>query len=214
MKTIRLTPLIAIAVCIGCRPAHVPMKERTFDSLKEMLDNGDSLNVTVALSELTRRNSIPKALLPSVKAHLASSPDPKRRYRIATCIAKILGPDHQDVENAIRPVRNGESLSFAAYEGDIARIQQLISNGTNVNSRYWNLTRHSQLPRGSTPLICAALNGKNKAVQLLIDFGADPAIIDTDRQTASDYAKRECDDETIRILNECLSKNESGPVAP
>lgn len=69
-----------------------------------------------------------------------------------------------------------ENLWNAAWNGDLASIQENLDAGADVNSRGFN---------ASTPLEAAAYNGQADACELLLERGADPnATAETSGETA------------------------------
>ncbi len=75
-----------------------------------------------------------------------------------------------------------ERLHFAAGEGDLARIKELIEQGYPVNTFDDSLSR--------TPLHYAAIEGHTAAVRYLIEAGADPAIPGWMGRTALDRSEK------------------------
>ena len=55
------------------------------------------------------------------------------------------------------------NLIQAVYEGNVFRVQQLIDDGVNINTKD---------KFGMTPLILAADNGNHQIVKILLDSGA------------------------------------------
>ena len=81
-------------------------------------------------------------------------------------------------------------LMFAAGEGDLSRVEQLLKSGEEVNK---------QDDKGGTALIYAVRGGYALVVQYLIDQGADPLIKTNRGKTAFDFAKG-CADQSIHEL--------------
>ncbi len=63
-----------------------------------------------------------------------------------------------------RPKSDPSPLHKAIREGDIERIQSLISHGVNVNQKDTS---------GRTPLISAIIHDRTRAVEMLLAAGAD-----------------------------------------
>jgi len=72
-------------------------------------------------------------------------------------------------------------LLQAAYEGDGARMESLLSEGVQADTR-------DERGRSALMLACMRLNGD--AVSTLLRFGADPSAKDEDGLTASDHLER------------------------
>ncbi len=58
------------------------------------------------------------------------------------------------------------AIHNAVRKGDIIKVRQLVDDGTDVN----------KLHNGYTPLIIAAMNGRDNMVEYLVKKGADPRI--------------------------------------
>jgi len=71
------------------------------------------------------------------------------------------------------------TLVEAAEAGNVDRLREILSAGADVNAPD---------PEGMTLLMRAARGGHLEAVFLLLDFGANPSIVDTGKMTASDHA--------------------------
>eukprot|EP00794_Sanderia_malayensis_P007190 gene7190-7996_t len=96
-----------------------------------------------------------------------------------------------------------EQLCKAISLGSLYELNRLISEGYNVNERH---------PLGWTPLHVAAINGNPRAVQILLEAGADPNATDefsTPFKTASRQHKRTMEVIIAREDEFCgnLSKN-------
>lgn len=73
-------------------------------------------------------------------------------------------------------------LHLAANSDDPTSLLILLDHGANID---W------QNAEGFTPLHVAALWGREEAVRLLLEEGADPAICDEDELLPVDYARSE-----------------------
>jgi ankyrin repeat protein len=117
-------------------------------------------------------------------------------------------------------------LYQAAGAGDMTAVEQLISEGADVNgkssegsqalnaaaaSNHHNviklLLKHGADPNvlnkeGDTPMICATkyAGGNPKTVKLLLGAGPDLSIADNDGKTALDYAKQYNQSEAVALL--------------
>ncbi len=82
-------------------------------------------------------------------------------------------------------------LLNAAFNGDTAKIQDLLDKGANIEARSRD---------GSTALIAAAGNGKAEAVKLLLDKCASIEARDNDGETALFSAARYAKPEVVKLL--------------
>lgn len=118
-----------------------------------------------------------------------------------------------------------EALHFAASEGDIPKVKELIQQGYDINAfddlswtplhhavkeeRYevvkWllaagaDINAHEEAKIGETPLGEVAANCKLKMAELLIEAGADPTIPGWMQITALHHASERKKDEGIKI---------------
>ncbi|CAK9786803.1 ankyrin [Cutaneotrichosporon oleaginosum] len=84
----------------------------------------------------------------------------------------------------------GSALHDAASEGDVAALDKLLErNNVNIKDEY-----------GFTPLHLAADRGRTEVVKLLLERGADKAILDPDEQTACDLAAVSGRDDIVALL--------------
>lgn len=72
-------------------------------------------------------------------------------------------------------------LMFAAADGDLARVKQLLQYGAEVNG---------QDSKGGTPLMYAAMNGHREVVEFLLELGADRKLRSSAGLSAADYARK------------------------
>ena len=105
------------------------------------------------------------------------------------------------------PARD-QIIQYAA-RGDIAAMENiLVTDPKALNSRSG--------PRRWTPLHMAAANGQKKAVQFLLEKGANPRIQDEDGYTAADIAGQEGHSDIEKMIEqvaanaEASSSNDSG----
>lgn len=84
-----------------------------------------------------------------------------------------------------------QSLSMAAWKGDISKVTKLISKGVDVNLKD---------DEGRTALSMASSKGRTDIVELLIDNGADINVIDSDGNTPLLDAVLEYHFETAKLL--------------
>lgn len=72
-------------------------------------------------------------------------------------------------------------LHYAASKARIETAQMLIQRGAIINAPG---------PDGTTPLMMAALSGKEPMVRLLLEHGADATMFNAKQETAADWARR------------------------
>ena len=86
---------------------------------------------------------------------------------------------------------DGTPLHNAAAASSVEAARLLLAHGADVNARD---------SAGRTPLILAASNmGTDEMIQLLVESGADPSIVDSDHHTALDCANMESAEDAARI---------------
>lgn len=83
-------------------------------------------------------------------------------------------------------------LMIAAWEGELEMAKILIENGACINQQ--------DKKNGFTPLIKAAYKDRNDIVRYLLEKGADRTIFSFERMTALDYAYKNRNAETIKML--------------
>ena len=89
---------------------------------------------------------------------------------------------------------SGEALSKAAWDGDVARVQQLLLDGADVEWR--------QGGASATPVMAAAFQGHQNIVELLAEAGADTAVRSDNGKSARDWALENKQAETIALLDD------------
>lgn len=82
-------------------------------------------------------------------------------------------------------------LHAAAQRGDVAAIQKIIAEKTDLNGRD---------PYGRTPLHVATYARQREAIKLLAKAGADLGLLEHDRYDAVTIAAVADDEETLRML--------------
>jgi ankyrin repeat protein len=94
----------------------------------------------------------------------------------------------------VRTTNWDDELFVAALIGDLIKVQTLLENGANPNTKDNN---------GWTPLHWAAFKDYVDVVRVLLERGADPWIADNGGHIPLDYAK----DSAIRSLLESALRN-------
>lgn len=99
-------------------------------------------------------------------------------------------------------------IIYAAKDGDIRRVQELLDSGADINIGYIY---------GTTALMYATYEGYTEIVRLLLENGADPNIQNRVGSTALMYATYEEETELVRLLLENGAnpnlKNKDGDTA-
>lgn len=98
-------------------------------------------------------------------------------------------------------------LHAAAASGDVAPITAALDGGANPNERVersWG-----EVYDGMTPLMLAASTGQADAIQLLIERGADPALVDPRGRSAAEFAALSGSDQAVAHLTPRTRKAES-----
>lgn len=88
-------------------------------------------------------------------------------------------------------------LNVAISKGDLAKVQQLVEIGVDVNKKD---------ERGTTPLMYAILFKQPQIVDFLIRNGADFRAEDKNGLSISDYAEKSKSEEIIKLVNEALRR--------
>ncbi len=86
-------------------------------------------------------------------------------------------------------------LNVAISKGDLAKVQQLVGIGVDVNKKD---------ERGISPLMYAILFKQTDIVSYLIRNGADYRAEDKNGLTIADYAKQSKSEEIIKLVNKAL----------
>ena len=88
-------------------------------------------------------------------------------------------------------------LNVAISKGDLAKVQQLVEIGVDVNKKD---------ERGKTPLMYAILFKQTEIVSYLIRNGADYRAEDSNGLTILDYAKKSNSEEIIKLVNDARKR--------
>jgi len=88
-------------------------------------------------------------------------------------------------------------LNLAISKGDLAKVQQLVEIGVDVNKKD---------ERGITPLMYAILFKQTDIVSYLIRNGADYRAEDSRGNSISDYAKKSKSEEIIKLVNDARKR--------
>lgn len=84
-------------------------------------------------------------------------------------------------------------LNVAISKGDLAKVQQLVGIGVDVNKKD---------ERGKTPLMYAILFNQPQIVSFLIRSGADYRAEDANGLTITDYAEKSKSEEIIKLVKD------------
>lgn len=96
-----------------------------------------------------------------------------------------------------------------AAAGDIALMELALAHGADVNAVF-ERTVESSDPSRHSALMWAALGGKEEAVTLLLERGADPAYTNSAGETARDWAERQRHAGVVAILDAAAEPDEQG----
>ena len=88
-------------------------------------------------------------------------------------------------------------LNLAISKGDLAKVQQLVGIGVNVNHKD---------ERGKTPLMYAILYKQTEIVSYLIKKGADYRAEDSNGLTILDYAEKSKSEEILKLVNDARKR--------
>ncbi len=88
-------------------------------------------------------------------------------------------------------------LNLAISKGDLAKVQQLVGIGVNVNHKD---------ERGKTPLMYAILFNQPQIVAYLIKKGADYRAEDSNGLTILDYAEKSKSEEILKLVNDARKR--------
>lgn len=84
-------------------------------------------------------------------------------------------------------------LNVAISKGDLAKVQQLVEIGVDVNKKDG---------RGTTPLMYAIIFNQPQIAAYLIRNGADCNAKDVKGNSISDYAEKSKSEEIIKLVND------------
>ena len=88
-------------------------------------------------------------------------------------------------------------LNVAISKGDLAKVQQLVEIGVDVNKKD---------ERGKTPLMYAILFNQPQIVAYLIKKGADYRAEDSNGLTILDYAEKSKSEEILKLVNDARKR--------
>ena len=88
-------------------------------------------------------------------------------------------------------------LNLAISKGDLAKVQQLVEIGVDVNKKD---------ERGKTPLMYAILFNQPQIVAYLIKKGADYRAEDSNGLTILDYAEKSKSEEILKLVNDARKR--------
>lgn len=91
-----------------------------------------------------------------------------------------------------------ENLYDASFEGDIIKVDSLLTQGVDVNAHAKNLAYYSE--GYETALIGASKEGQERTVQLLLDNGAHVNASGSDHGNALEAASSRGHEQTVRLL--------------
>lgn len=110
----------------------------------------------LASTELVRQGSL--NLLPEQILTYGRSWIPERIKKIVPL---------KDISPFAVPINKAVTIHQAALTGDMEALKRLLELGVPINIRSFN---------GSSPLLCACLNGQKEVCDYLLDHGADPYL--------------------------------------
>jgi ankyrin repeat protein len=121
-----------------------------------------------------------------------------RRLRSASLLAALCAGAALQGASAQVPPTPAEAARYtglhaAAWSGDTAQLQRLLSGGAERNPRDGH---------GRTPLHVATFARQRDAVRVLLRAGADPGLLENDRYDAVTIAAVADDEDTLRLLLE------------
>ncbi|MDA3926525.1 MAG: ankyrin repeat domain-containing protein [Kiritimatiellae bacterium] len=91
------------------------------------------------------------------------------------------------------------TLFMSALKGDVDKIKKAIQSGGDINTRQWGLCS-AMFMTDATPLYAAVTSKNPAAVQLLLDHGADPTLVNFHKETPLEVAKRLKLDKIVELL--------------
>ncbi len=162
-----------------------------------------------------------------------NSVDPKGQYGLILAIQsgslQVVAAlvDHPSTNIEVRTAQDESPLMLAALRGNLALCEKLIARDADVNKPGWAplhyaatgahlevmqlLLDHSayidaESPNGSTPLMMAAMYGNAKAVDLLLQAGADPRLKNSLGLSALDFASKAGRQDSAALINAAIRR--------
>ena len=162
-----------------------------------------------------------------------NSVDPKGQYGLILAIQygslKVVATlvDHPSTNIEVRTAQDESPLMLAALSGNLDLCEKLIARDAGVNKTGWAplhyaatgahlevmqlLLDHSayidaESPNGSTPLMMAAMYGNAKAVDLLLQAGADPRLKNSLGLSALDFASKAGRQDSAALINAAIRR--------
>jgi ankyrin repeat protein len=117
-------------------------------------------------------------------------------YRVVTTLVVCMFPEivSAGVAASLWQLQEGTPLMIAARDGNLAKVQELLSKGHNVNER----NKRDE----ATPLIFASSAGRTEVVRVLLKRGADPRLCAWGNTCPMWWATRSGSYETVKLLLE------------
>lgn len=108
-----------------------------------------------------------------------------------------------DVSASLWQLQEGTPLMFAARDGNVAKVKELLDRGQNVNEQ--------NKKDSATPLIFAASTGRIDTPRLLLNRGADPNLCAWANTCPIWWAVRSGSYETVKLLIEAGANVNKNP---